>query len=336
MQPDLIETQQVSNQLQILLYSYNQSNHYIISTNVKMAYLTTFTLILMYMNYGIGAPTCDDPPETYDIVQFPFNESLNNVDKTIQVPPNIFFLGRDELGKWEVSDDLKRIIFTSDEGVVEAKIIPSSSRLQPDLIFIESGLNDRRIIESPNSLLKIQVNHDYQHQLGPTAVELYEPHMHFPKQTWGNCYSRSTLEFKIRHQYGNLNELGMLAFVYMASNIQHLKEQDRPLYMRWANGSVKLELNRYNRHNDKPFCVAIELLDITGKRSSRSTPLCLDPTDESAAYISGEGAPGQSGCSLTGDARSQNSTVWILTVLLLSFIRLRTNETQTKYRIFRH
>lgn len=46
----------------------------------------------------------------------------------------------------------------------------------------------------------------------------------------------------------------------------------------------------------QPFCFAIEVMDLAGNRSERSAPLCIDPTDLDAPYVT---TPGRGGCATT-------------------------------------
>lgn len=283
-----------------------------------MAYLTPLTLILMYMNYGIGAPSCDDPPKNDRDYDVPFHESLNDINQTIKVPPQLVMTDGIDSMKWNESDTEIEIYLDDTTLYAQRLAMHSQDRGWLTMILVKSGYLDGQIIQVPYSSLKLEVDHDYEYQLGPTAVELIQPNLNIEDK---DCHTERKVRFSLRYKHGNLKELGMVAIVYVGANPQHMKEQDYPFLVARAFGSMEFHLNNYE-DADKPFCIGVELLDITGQRSPRSAPLCLDPRDGGAPYISGEDAPGRVGCSSIGDKQTKNNA-WMLFLILLGCIGLR-------------
>lgn len=64
------------------------------------------------------------------------------------------------------------------------------------------------------------------------------------------------------------------------------------------------------------FCFAVEVMDLAGNVSPRSEPMCVNPTDRRAPYVTGSGA---GGCSV-GASGSSSSSPWSLA--LLGFVLL--------------
>lgn len=184
------------------------------------------------------------------------------------------------------------------------------------VMFTDEKLQHESSITSRGDNLVLKVNENYKYKPGPTVISL-KPEIYFepPGLIFGKCNPERTLTLHVKYKDGNVPELGMVAFVYIASTVEDLDKPEALFYLDHTKDGVSFDIAGGTPGVDtlnQPFCVAIELLDIAGRRSPRSAPLCIDPTDKSAPYFSGDGC-----CSVVVEKPFHGKSIPILLMLLV-------------------
>jgi hypothetical protein len=111
----------------------------------------------------------------------------------------------------------------------------------------------------------------------------------------GSGYSCAEVDWLDLHVHGiddraALDEMG--ALIFRGANVEELAAAERPVFTAAIGAAHDPEWNLkfnlgYNRERsgqqlsiDGPMCIAIALIDVAGNIGPRSTPVCLDTTDE--------------------------------------------------------
>lgn len=161
-------------------------------------------------------------------------------------------------------------------------------------------LQDGAELSPQNSFTTLRVSDSYEMQDGPSDIQLNNPEIYIGKQGWWSCGADRYVSMEVDYEQGNVNELGFLAFVYMGRTVDDTLTSEIPITISHSRGVVGVGLEAQDAFVNSvthSFCVAVEVMDITGKRSKRSAAICLDPTDADAPYLSGDGTPSEA-CSI--------------------------------------